>query len=360
MAVLNDGTRKFDHQNDGTTQLLAGCLRDFRNKPFPTRARIEYYKNTLTVLFHNGMTNNNDDYEMCLRAEGVILPKNGYFGISAATGGLADDHDVFHFLTTSLHEPGQITETMKLPEAESVKLNQEYEDYQKKMDVQREEYRKEHPEAKKDDEEDWFESDNQRELRQIYQSHSHMTDVLRDLSRKMDEVIGRQEKTLGLLSINAQGGVQPQIQTGGAPPPQQAYTGDALQRHEINTIINNQNMFLNTVREIKTLVQNVQTRTDSIIQNQSRQPTAQIQGGGGGGYDVQSLIVEMRDGLNQVKLGVAAVGQKINPQAQTGGCPTNNCLGLTAFLVVTAVQLSLMLAYTLYKDNRESQAKKFY
>lgn len=206
MAVLNDGTRKFDHQNDGTTQLLAGCLRDFRNKPFPTRARIEYYKNTLTVLFHNGMTNNNDDYEMCLRAEGVILPKTGYFGVSAATGGLADDHDVFHFLTTSLHEPGQITETMKLPEAESVKLNQEYEDYQKKMDVQREEYRKEHPEAKnKEDEEDWFESDNQRELRQIFQSHSHMTDVLRDLSRKMDEVIGRQERTMGKLIDSIEG-----------------------------------------------------------------------------------------------------------------------------------------------------------
>jgi len=54
------------------------------------------------------MTNNNDDYEVCLRAENVILPKNGYFGVSAATGGLADDHDVFHFLTTSLHPPNQV------------------------------------------------------------------------------------------------------------------------------------------------------------------------------------------------------------------------------------------------------------
>lgn len=37
------------------------------------------------------------------------------------------------------------------------------------------------------------------------------------------------------------------------------------------------------------------------------------------------------------------------PQAQAGGCPTTNCVGMTAFLVVAAVQLSLMLAYTLYK-----------
>ena len=34
---------------DGSTQQLAGCLRDFRNKPFPVRAKIEYYQNTLTV-----------------------------------------------------------------------------------------------------------------------------------------------------------------------------------------------------------------------------------------------------------------------------------------------------------------------
>jgi hypothetical protein len=42
--------------SDGSSQLLSGCLRDFRNKPFPTRARVEYYLNTLTVYFHNGNT----------------------------------------------------------------------------------------------------------------------------------------------------------------------------------------------------------------------------------------------------------------------------------------------------------------
>lgn len=143
------------------------------------------------------MTNNNEDYEMCLRAEGVVLPKNAYFGLSAATGGLADDHDVFHFLTTSLHIPGQISDSNKLPEADSAKLTQEYQDYQKKLDIQKEAHFKEHPEEKKEEFDDWFESDNQRELRQIWQSQSQMTDVLRDLSRKMDEVIGRQERTMG-------------------------------------------------------------------------------------------------------------------------------------------------------------------
>ena len=45
-------------------------------------------------MIHNGLTKNDKDFEICLRAENVFLPPSGYFGLSAATGGLADDHDV--------------------------------------------------------------------------------------------------------------------------------------------------------------------------------------------------------------------------------------------------------------------------
>ena len=51
MAMTNDGMQAYDHQNDGSTQQLAGCLRDFRNKPFPVKAKVEYYQNILTVSF---------------------------------------------------------------------------------------------------------------------------------------------------------------------------------------------------------------------------------------------------------------------------------------------------------------------
>jgi Legume-like lectin family len=43
----------------------------------------------LQVMFHNGMSNNDKDFEMCFKVDNVVLPKTGYFGISAATGGLA-------------------------------------------------------------------------------------------------------------------------------------------------------------------------------------------------------------------------------------------------------------------------------
>ena len=48
--------------------------------------------------------------------------------------------------------------------------------------------------------EDWFESESQRELGQIFAGQSKMFDALRDIQRKMDEIVGRQERTLGLIS----------------------------------------------------------------------------------------------------------------------------------------------------------------
>ncbi|CAH0552175.1 unnamed protein product [Brassicogethes aeneus] len=359
MAVVNDGTKEFDHAQDGTTQQLAGCLRDFRNKPFPTRARIEYYENTLTVLFHNGMTNSDQDYEMCLRAENVVLPKGGHFGISAATGGLADDHDVNHFLAWSLHKPGQIkTGQTAAGDEQQQKLQQEYQEYQKKLDQQKAEYRKDHPDEKEPEMEDWFESDNQRELRQIFQGQNQIYEIIKELSKKLDEVVGRQERTMSLITQGS-GAVVPQ--GGGAPPPPQGQTppiaSDTIRRHEVDAVFNNQNQILSTAREIRQFILELKTRADAILSNQAKAPTAQVQAMG---YDTQALISELRDGLNQVKQGTAQITHKMEQQQQGGACPAPSCISFTAMLMLVAAQLVIFLGYSFYRDSRESQAKKFY
>ncbi|XP_012540603.1 protein ERGIC-53 [Monomorium pharaonis] len=343
MAILNDGTKDFDHINDGSTQQLAGCLRDFRNKPFATRARIEYYMNTLTLLFHNGMTNNEQDYDICFRVDDVMLPKHGYFGISAATGGLADDHDILHFLTTSLYPPGQLpVDGNKVSVEEQAKLQQEYLDYQKKLDEQKEEFRKEHPELQKNEFDEYFETENQRELRQIFNGQSQMFDALRELHRKLDEIVGRQERTLGLISQLGQGGVQVAGQPG-----QQPVLIDTIRRQEVDAVLSNQNIILNTAREIKSFVGEVHSKTESILNNQARAPTAQVQPMG---YDYQSFMTEMRDGLNTLKKDFKTTGSV--------DCP--NCLTTTMFLLFIGVQMIILLVYSLYRDNKEAQMKKLY
>ncbi|KAK9890972.1 hypothetical protein WA026_013309 [Henosepilachna vigintioctopunctata] len=356
MAVVNDGTKNFDHQNDGTTQALAGCLRDFRNKPFPTRARVEYYQNILTVLFNNGMNNNEQEYEMCFRAENVFLPKNGYFGVSAATGGLADDHDVVHILTSSLYQPGQIQQAQQIGE-EQDKINREYQDYQRKLEQQKADYRKEHPDkAKPEDSDDWFETDDQRELKQIFQGQIQIHQVVKELSRKLDEIVGRQERTMSLITQQASGLAHGQVPP--PPPPGQVpqggYGADTIRRHEVDAMFNSQNQIAGLLNELKQFSHELKGKCDTILMNQAKAPTAQVQSVG---YDTQSLISELRDSLNHVKVGVQQVHQRIGNE---DGCPKVNCVTMTSVLVVVAIQLAIILGYNIYRDSKESQSKKFY
>lgn len=62
---------------------------------------------------------------------------------------------------------------------------------------------------------------------------------------------------------------------------------------------------------------------------------------------MQSLISEMRDGMNHIKMNFA----QAQPQrgAPIPECPKISCVSLTTLLIVVAVQLVIMLGYTLYK-----------
>lgn len=352
MAVLNDGTKVFDHKSDGSQQLLSGCLRDFRNKPFPTRARIEYYLNTLTVYFHNGMTNNEADYELCFRAENVVLPRGGLLGLSAATGGLADDHDVIHLLTTSLHtQQQQQPGGQQMSVDEQQKLSQEYQEYQKKLEQQKEDYRKEHPDEVRDKDgefDDWFESDGQRELRQIFQGQTQIHDILRDLNKKVDEVIGKQMNSLSMLTaVYSQAQGQPaQPAQPGLPPAQMPSL--PIGRHDWDALVANNQIMINTIAELKGFIIEVSRKTDA----------------GAGGAPSAQFLAEVRDNLHQVKATVTGVAQRLaagSPQVVSSpSCPEISCVSFTGLLLVIAVQLALMLLYAMYKERKEAQAKKFF
>lgn len=40
-------------------------------------------------MINNGFTPDKNDYEFCAKVENMIVPAQGHFGVSAATGGLA-------------------------------------------------------------------------------------------------------------------------------------------------------------------------------------------------------------------------------------------------------------------------------
>jgi len=370
-AMTNDGSKVYDHQNDGVTQQLAGCLRDFRNKPFPVRAKIEYYKNTLTVLIHNGMSNNDKDFELCVRSENVVLPKNGYFGVSAATGGLADDHDVLRFVTHSLRSPDQALVPDQVDQEESAKFETEFQQFQQKNKEQKEAWAKQNPDAAKklEDDDEWmdgiFEDDNIRELKQIFQGQSQMNEVMRDLHRKMDEIIGRQERALSVLTSIQNNGVR--TVGGGSAPVQGGVPAiDTIRRDEVNAVLANQRELVSAARDIKNFVSDVHSKVTNIQANQGRgtgsvQPVGGSPGGGDMGY-IQQVISEIRDSINKVKMDIQTgpgYGRQGQPQGQVQ-CPQVSCVNTMVLVGCLAVQLVLIMAYLMYKDSKEQQAKKFY
>ena len=61
-----------------------------------------FIRGVLEVWVHEGLSVVEDDYELCMKVEGdgrlKNVPNEMYFGVSAATGGLSDDHDVSSFM----------------------------------------------------------------------------------------------------------------------------------------------------------------------------------------------------------------------------------------------------------------------
>nr|XP_039247463.1 vesicular integral-membrane protein VIP36-like [Styela clava] len=90
-AMVNNGSMNYDHAGDGRQNSIGSCLASFRNKDFETSISIRYVKSRLTVSLNvdDGM-----DWRECFDVGGVTLPVGYFFGVSAATGDLADNHDI--------------------------------------------------------------------------------------------------------------------------------------------------------------------------------------------------------------------------------------------------------------------------
>ncbi|XP_051866183.1 protein ERGIC-53 [Pristis pectinata] len=342
LVVGNNGNQLYDHQNDGATQALGSCLRDFRNKPYPVRARIIYYRKTLTVMIHNGFTPNNDDYELCARIENLALPFEGYFGISAATGALADDHDVLSFLTFRLFEPGQTIPPADstIPQEEKEKYKEEYENFQQALDKKKEEFQKDHPDIQGEQVDDLFESVNERELRQIFEGQNRIHLEIKQLNRQLNMILDEQRRYVSLVSEElSKKGTNVAPQTGQLP------------QAELDSIVRYQQEVLKYVGELKNSVTNALSQA------------AQLPGGATGGYEMAQHFSDIKEHLHIVKRDLGALVQR-NVNIEKPKCPElppfPSCLSTTHFFMFVAFQTVLFIGYIMYRSQQEAAAKKFF
>ncbi|CAJ0962931.1 unnamed protein product, partial [Mesorhabditis belari] len=349
--MINDGTRSYDHHTDGSQQILSSCQRDFRNKPFPIRVRIEYFKNVLTVHVDDGMSQV-PRYELCIRAENIFLPRNGYFGASAATGGLADDHDVTDFSVYSLFQETQKPAAeQQLPQAEKAKYDEEFQKQMEEYEKERQRYKEEHPDKAKDDEEDeygkYFEDATARELRLIYESQTAIHKVMQQMEQKLIEI--RQGQVSGGVAV---------------PQQQQQHTGSqhvaagqpSFAVHEKNEVIQTLRDLTASLRDMKNYVNEIFTKTYNIEQKIGSSGGAVASGGAGGGQaDVatQQRLDRILAELNAVRANQGASGS-----AGSASCPDVPCASTSLFLGIIFVQSAVIIGVIFLRSKPEKS--KFY
>ncbi|KAM8961002.1 protein ERGIC-53 isoform 2-T2 [Pelodytes ibericus] len=342
LIVGNNGKLAFDHQNDGSTQALSSCQRDFRNKPYPVRARITYYKKTLTVLINNGFTPNKDDYEFCAKVDNMILPHQGFFGISAATGGLADDHDVLSFLTFQLTEPGKEAPLPdgEIAQEEKDKYQEEFENFQQELDKRKEDFQKDHPETQEHPVDDMFESVNDRELRQIFEGQNRIHLEIKQVNRQLDMLLDEQRRYVTAVTDEI-------AKKAGSAPGQP----EQISQQELDSLVNAQREVLKQVGEMR----NSMTETLHLMSGNQHLGSA--------GYETTQHFNDIKEHLHVVKRDIEHLVQKNLPHEKQK-CPDlppfPSCLSTTHFFVFVAVQTVFFVGYIMYRSQQEAAAKKFF
>ena len=105
-AILNDGTKVYDHDEDGKAHTEGGCQSFFRNLEFPTYVRISYYKELKTIKVDVD-TKEDDGFSDCFTVHNVDLPSGYFFGATASTGDLADNHDIISMKVSTPAKPSE-------------------------------------------------------------------------------------------------------------------------------------------------------------------------------------------------------------------------------------------------------------
>ncbi|XP_054613431.1 protein ERGIC-53 isoform X2 [Dunckerocampus dactyliophorus] len=339
IVMGNNGNLVFDHQHDGSTHALGTCLRDFRNKPYPVRAK---------VMINNGFTPDRDDYEFCAKVDNMTIPPEGFFGISAATGGLADDHDVLSFLLFRLTEPGKTPpkpET-EIPKEEQDKYQEEFQNFQQELVKKKEEFQKEHPDVVGEPIDDLYESVNDREIRQVFEGQNRIHLEIKQLNRQLAMILDEQRRYVSVITE--------EISKKGS----NSGTGQLdVAAQQLATVVSSQQDILRNLNEFRN------SFYESLKQIGSAQ---QVGTGGGAAYDNIQHFNSIKEHLHVVRRDVEQLVQRSaqNPAEKAMKCPelppVPSCLSTVHFIVFIVVQSVLFLCYIMYKSQQEAAAKKFF
>ncbi|XP_037357627.1 protein ERGIC-53-like isoform X2 [Talpa occidentalis] len=224
-VLASDGHTLAQSLGGGASRALGSCHQDFRNRPHPFRARITYWGQRLLVSLSSGLTPS-DPEELCVDVGPLLLAPGGFFGVSAATSTLADDHDVLSFLTFSLSEPGPEASPQPLLEKEQLRLASRLEGLRARLALGSEEdtIPKLHSEAQEAGERVFH-------LEETLGRHSQILQTLHGLSEQLVQAVGKWKQQLGA--------------------PHQIRPGEAWDPAKVSTLLHGQRTLLQDLQEMR-------------------------------------------------------------------------------------------------------------
>lgn len=348
-VMINDGTKSYDHHHDGSSQIQGQCVRDFRNKPLPIRLKIEYINQVLTIYLNNGLSQDDTAFELCTRVDRVQLPKSGFLGVTAATGGLADDHDVLDFLTHSFMDRQSNPQNQAATDEEIRKYNEEFIKYEEELKKQQQEFRKAHPDATTPiNEQQMFESEYDREFRTILEGQDQIRLTLHGVDQKVAELLGRIER-LSLAS-----GVQSQGGTASSSLP-----NDVARVQDVNRVISANTEMTRTIQSFAQVLTDLQQKITNLQSSTGKsQPTMNNIGG-----QVDSNVLnDLRETVRQIKSETTSLLQKSSNQ---NNCPSvalgtdSSCVGFWSFVALIGFQLVVVIGFLMFKGRKDQLSRKY-
>ncbi|XP_031805235.1 protein ERGIC-53-like [Sarcophilus harrisii] len=246
--LANDGQVPYDHLRDGGGQVLGSCLWDFRNQPYPFRARISYWEEKLRVSVSNGFTTQGAIDEVCAEVGPLLLPPGGYFGVSAATGTVADDHDILSFLTFSLSKPAPEAPHHVIHESEQQRLQYQLQDVQKELKHQKETSPKLDLAISS-----WGPEEGYLDLEPTLKRHSQVLTELQDLSGKVTQTVGQWRGQM--QSLRHLG--KEKLETDGAP-------ANGWNSASIRVLLHGQQTLLQNMQEMRAAAASIASRAKAV------------------------------------------------------------------------------------------------
>lgn len=339
-VVLNDGSQVYEHHSDGQRQEKASCLKEFRNRPYPVKLRIIYLRGVLEVWVHEGVSISTDDYELCAKLEKIPelswIPSSGFFGVTAATGGLSDDHDALSFLTHSMVPlEDRKEEILKMvDQAQMQQMTDQYSERVKEFDQRWEEFDRRYATTGMPAERDWQkEVEMEDSMRLVADMQIALQREIRAVAQKVDILL-----TSGSLAGGGGGGGT----TGG---PDKTVAGNLA--IEIANIKTTEGNILHQLADLKASVDRSLPVGGAAAASEQLQPV----------YETKALVAEQSKKMEALMTQLKEVSQGRCPQVAAS---QSSCVSPWFLVVVIVIQLVVILGYSIYRETRERNAKKFF